>query len=83
MSALGNRDHPMTHKKHRAASQSQRAAALIEHALVIALVAVVGIGAVSALGNTLSLRFQNAAVGVKQAGGGAVQCQTNDPWCTQ
>jgi len=60
------------------ASNPQRGAALLEYALVVALVAVVGISGVRGLGAELDASFIKSAGLVAGAGG---ICQPDDPRC--
>jgi Flp pilus assembly pilin Flp len=56
----------------------QRGAALLEYALVVALVAVVGISGVGSVGQVLERSFGTSQALVAGAGAG---CQPNDPRC--
>ena len=58
----------------------QRGAALLEYALVVALVAVVGISGVRGLGDQIFLKFTDASVLVAGAGAGCDPAY--DPDCT-
>ena len=56
----------------------QRGAALLEYALVVALVAVVGISGVGSVGQTLNRKFVDAAIALEVGTGTIIPCE-EDP----
>lgn len=60
---------------------NQRGSGLVEYALVVALIAVVGISGVKSIGLTLQDKFDTAATAVLEAGAGSGCDPVTDPFC--
>ncbi len=52
----------------KAKTESERGAAMVEYALLLALIAIVAIGALQVLGGTVDTQFENINSGLNAAG---------------